>query len=432
MPGAKHFVGLLALAAALITAASGPACGQWMDRSIELARREADRRSADVPFLFESVELSGWRFEAVRLKKWMDLVDGHRPGELDQAAKRVAGWTDRELGLAVRDFEAARSALAKERARNIERNRNLALDVLHMSLREFELQDTAPVLKRAVLLHTDLSVETLRLARRSDSTVTSRMASFHFGLAMHLVEELGAEFTGDPAVRDWFLAVAALLQNGRDAASAPTFARRAVARFPDDPDLLLLAGGVHEFAASHRVQDAEVAQSDDPDGKALRAERPRALEVAEACFARALAAAGPSPVETRVHYGRVLGERGKKGEAVEALRPATTGAAPPPLRYLAWVLTGDNQAALGHAAEADAAYREAIALFPRAPSGRFAFSAAARRRGDHQVATESLALQGGPGMGGTADPWNGYFDVGRTRDVDSLLASLRGRLAERR
>lgn len=390
-----------------------------------------DRRwpKEEPPFAFRPADASTWTFNPTRLSEWLNLVDRHRPGQRDEAVVQVGKWTDLTIANAVLDFQAARAMFVKARRRKAP-DRAFALGVLHMTETEFAEQDTRPVLKRAILLHTDLAVGGLA-STLHDTTVKVSQASFHSGLALALVEELAGEFPGDPAVHDWFLATAAALQGALEYLSSPPFLRRAVKRFPNDQDLLTLAGMAHELLASHRVQETEAAQSDTEEGRQIRGKRLAALEVAADCYARALTV-GPPAVETRVHYGRVLGERGQRAEAVDALRPAAGADSPEPLRYLALLFMADDLAALDRAQEADAAYRQAVALYPSAPSGHFAFSAAARRRNDYGLAVNALPLKGDDDNGPTIDPWNAYFEIDLTRDAASLLAALRGQLARRR
>jgi tetratricopeptide (TPR) repeat protein len=217
----------------------------------------------------------------------------------------------------------------------------------------------------------------------------------------------------------------AFLHWQRDVSSAPPFVRRAVARVPGDEELLTLAGGVHEFLASPRVQNSDWAESVRERGLPLRKPHEYLVQ-AERSYEEVLRSS-PSLTEVRVHLGRVLGELNRLDEAAVELTEATRNAGSNEMHYLAWLFLGDTQAALHRAAEAEAAYSRAIALFPAAPSAHTALSLYARQRGDHRLAHEALALQTAARTNDT-DPWDDYFDVGVTKQAEALLDALRRRL----
>lgn len=389
------------------------------------------RPIADAPFAPLPPVHDGFRPD--RLESWIRAVDGHQAGQWDAEARRIAGvppvsgWAVAQVAGALTDFESVRKRLARSHS-NIAGTEfeSLLLNVLRMTPEEIFRRDPSRIVKRAILLHTDIA--TLALAAQNQTDITSRtpLPALHFAAAWALTDALGDEFREEETVRAWYVATAAFLHSQRDIGSSPRFVRRAVARFSTDADLLFLAGAVSEFVGSARVQESAWVAEVRDRGVPFPSERD-GLRQAERWYKQVLALK-PSMAEARVHYGRVLGELGKREEAVTELRQATSGRESREILYLGWLFLGDNQGALGLRPQAEAAYRRAVALFPSAPSAHVALSYQARRHGDGRGARDSLLLEPGTGATDDTDPWDGYFDAGVTKQSQALLDALRRRL----
>ena len=88
--------------------------------------------------------------------------------------------------------------------------------------------------------------------------------------------------------------------------------------FPNDAEMVFLAGCLHEFLAGPRIQ-AGIRSASLPSGTAFNVASPREeLQRAEALFRRALAIE-PELTEGRLHLGRVLGLLGRHADAAREL-----------------------------------------------------------------------------------------------------------------
>ncbi len=181
--------------------------------------------------------------------------------------------------------------------------------------------------------------------------------------------------------------------------------RDGLALFPGDAELLLTRGASHEKQA--RLTD----RSPLPD-----------LRAARDALAAAVAAA-PDHALARVHLGRVQWQLGHLDEARIALEPATRDEVPARTRYLAFVSLGQVHESAGRGAEAEAAFRAALALEPDAQAAAVALAHSLLLRGAtaeaRQIAERALARRPE-----SFDPqWN-YFG-GNAARVEELIEELR-------
>jgi thioredoxin-like negative regulator of GroEL len=259
--------------------------------------------------------------------------------------------------------------------------------------------------------------------RQNDTT----SAAFHTDLARALLDDVAPDPGRDETVRLWHIATSAWGQRHR---RYERHEERALELFPDDPQVLLLAGSLHETLASAAIQSmvraADLPREATPDVGSTAAE----LERAEELLRRALAA-DPALTEARVRLGRVLHLRGDLPaavdllqEAVEVLSPRRASRDGDRLLYYAEMFLGAATEALGHRDQARAAYARAAELYPRAPSPRLALSRLALAEHDRPGALEAVRALRPPSDDDTRpDPWLDY-DVFVGRDVDAWLAAL--------
>jgi hypothetical protein len=191
---------------------------------------------------------------------------------------------------------------------------------------------------------------------------------------------------GDGMINLWYRATAAWMQ--RDLQYNPAHLRRARELFPNDSVIAFLSGTNAETYASPAIQAARQTAVL-PTGVVLEiGSEAEELKSAEAFLARAVKADSAFR-EARLHLGHVLLARSKAREAADELTAALESPEPL-LRYYSAMFLGAAEEALGHGDAAQAAYRQAKAVFPRAQSPSLALSALALRRGDRTGATQSI------------------------------------------
>jgi tetratricopeptide (TPR) repeat protein len=228
----------------------------------------------------------------------------------------------------------------------------------------------------------------------------------------------------DSMVREWYRATAAWMQLRED--HAEDHLARALKIFPDDPDLLFLAGCQRETFAGAAIQ-AAVRSAVLPGGVTIGVYSPQAeLRDAEQFFRRALQVK-PDHVEARLRFGRVLGNLGKHAEAATELSRAVAELTDDEQLYFAELFLGAEQEALGNRELARVSYEQAAARYPVAQSPLIALSQLAWRTGDRNGALKAMdrvfALAGEE-RDDNDDPWWDYYVV-QARNADDLLEALR-------
>lgn len=302
--------------------------------------------------------------------------------------------------------------------------------------------------RRGALLHTDAA---LRVANRAEPLRTrdagrpdrwtihfedgrqgeTTGAAAHTDFARGLLDDVARELSGDETVRLWHIATSAWGQLHR---LYERNEKRAVELFPDDPQVLLLAGSLHETLASPEIQSMLRGARLPRDANIGVGSRSTELEEAEALLGRALDA-DPGLTEARVRLGRVLHLRGRSDRAAELLeqsadalrRSASAGRAADEgerLLYYAEMFLGAATEALGRHDRARDAYRRAAALYAHALSPRLALSRLALRDHDRRSAIEALGdLRPPPHDAVPPDPWLDY-QVFAGRHAESWLAAF--------
>ena len=343
-------------------------------------------KAPPVPFLFQRHVKPDREFKKDQLEQWLDAVAKHHPGDVDDSARQVAALGSETLADIISAFE--------------------------WNVVPFRDRDTkVEAIKRAAVLHTDIAafaIEGGRLNEDKANAVTQ--TSLHMGAAFELVEDLEREELRprkDPFILAWWRAVAALLGEHRDAGSSILFMERAVSRFPSDPDLLLMAGTLHELLASPLVQYDARAERELRDA---RGNEEGNLQSAERLYREALKSE-PALAEPRVRLGRVLAQRQSYVSALSELRSVADDATSPKLRYYRDLFLGEAEEGLNGNDAAREAYRRALALYPGAQSAWLALASLERRAGNRSGALDAVLrlLTLPTDDDARQDPWRAYY-----------------------
>ena len=411
-----------------------------------------------------------------RLEAWLESIEAHEPGTADAHALMVRLWSPPLLAELAADVATlvrlvgdpgypvlwlvdpsrpGRPRRAPYTTGDETRLRSLAREaagrcataVLGDTLRRpTELERRCArnrLLKRGALLHTDAAVRfrgelsptqgrsgALRLrVRFSDGQQLAREdAPGHWELAQALLDNVAPTPREDEAVRLWYLATCAYGQYHERHTRQED---RAVELFPEDAQVLFLAGSVHENFASPRMQ-LLASSMRLPWGTAHGIESERSeLRKAEALFRRALQA-DPALVEARIRLGRVLHLLGRHEQALRLLQQAAAarssaaaeGDEEELLLYFAEMFQGAAAEAVGRQDLARASYRRAAEVFPGAPAPHLAQSQLALRNGDRGAALDAARRAMRPRAGQDRDdPWWRYH-VLQGRRVDDWFERL--------
>jgi tetratricopeptide (TPR) repeat protein len=305
-----------------------------------------------------------------------------------------------------------------------------------LSLEERLARNRNHILKRGAILHGDLAAEQIRGVRLRTDTAHSdlqqltlslsdgRQSGFgvkvgHWEMARLLLDKVVPHPGQDEFVRRWYIASAEYLQALGQL--MPEHFARGLRVFPEDADLLFLAGCLHEALAEPRVQDA-VQNSVLPTDVTFEVASKRAeLKEAESFFRKALKVQ-PDHLEAGLHLGRVLGLRGEHSEAATLLLRAVADAKEPLLQYYAHLFLGAEVEALGDRIQARDLYTRAAMLYPQAQSPKLALSLMSWHDGNHAGALGAMAsVLAVPGDGRT-DPWWIYYGSQGRSATDKLTA----------
>jgi tetratricopeptide (TPR) repeat protein len=383
------------------------------------------------------------------VEQWLTAIEQHAPGAQDEALRSVTSWNRDDLS-GILFHVGALVALVRnpEAVVNFQRVRGTTNSVYTM--RELKrLQELGQrarglgdrwLLVRGVLLHTDAAVlgggEEGRSGRRANmwsarvfvqtndgQQTGSHELAGHLEAARALLSHLPTKPSPDELIRRWYRATTAYLQ--REVQLDQSHIEAALFLFPKDPELLLLAGALHETFAGAPMQQV-VESSALPFGMTLGIESSKKeLRRAEELFRRTLKI-DAQHIESRVRLGNVLGQLGRhKDAAVELQQTLKAANADPELAYFARMFFAREAEQLGQIAQARASYEHAVRLYPRAQSPLLALSQLALRTGDNSASQSLLqrvfSSSGAPNQG---DPrWRYPSYAGRA--ADRLLAEAR-------
>jgi hypothetical protein len=225
----------------------------------------------------------------------------------------------------------------------------------------------------------------------------------------------------------WFRTISALCQQRGELGLEEDTTSWGLHLFPDDPDLLLARGTVHQAYADGRVQRfvkghrATAQRALAMDVTKISPGRPALppgpqdaaaeLALAEADFRRALALA-PDLREARVRLAHVLTDRGGDAEAATLARDAIDHGLPAFFEVYASLILGRSSARLGRLGEARLAFARAAELAPDAQTPRIGLAQVALAEGKPASALAELTPVSAPDrVTQPDDEWLSYFRV---------------------
>jgi tetratricopeptide (TPR) repeat protein len=354
---------------------------------------------------------------------WLDAVNGHAPGQQDDAVARVAPWSRGELESMLATLSGQTAA---DRLRIIERALVLHVDVaiLHRTPDGYRLPSGA---------------NTLRVVR-DGRDVGQTAGTVQWEFARRLVDRAPQGNDRRRVGRRFYHATAALLQLWGEYPELTTHLTAGRRFLGDDPVLLLYEGTLRQAYAGPKVQRFFDEQRRSPEwqpklpvgNKASLRDLPTlptalpsvggSRTQAEQAFRRALAI-DPTQTESRVRLAHVLGDAGRHDEAAAALAHVQVDHLPPFLDYYASIVTGREARTRGQPEVARAAFERAATIYPNAPAPRYGLSELALARGDR---VESLAhLQRGAAASrvDADEPWR-WLDRAHDPSAETLIAEL--------
>ena len=284
-----------------------------------------------------------------------------------------------------------------------------------------------PLMARAaVMLHTDR-----RFRDREDlpGSEEERCASAHADLASHAAELLMRDPAGTAFVRRFYLAT--VLKDQWDGCfdEARQWIDKALRLFPDDADLLLASGTLHESVGA--LTPRQAARLPPAGSRARRAhmagvsDRVHSLAQARLAFEKALAVDAQRH-EARVRLGRVAWRQRRPAEAVTAFETVLASGAAPPLKHLAHLFLGRVHEDAGRHEQAARAYRSALDLQRTSQGAALGLAHVLRQAGDTGTARDlvdsTLAVAGQRQF--PQSIWE--YPFGRARTSSDLLDALRG------
>jgi tetratricopeptide (TPR) repeat protein len=384
-----------------------------------------------------------------------EMLQGAK-GEHEMDALSLATTASREVGVLV--------------------TRQLKLDELMSGAERYRAFDTASVQAASASLASDLQttvryiednrdrlgVEGTALEGFSDKILAALVlletevafrggydAPVRLGCARRLLNATEASRLPPRFAERWYVAVAGHLQGDLFLIDTMQHVEEAARRFPDDADVLVVAGMFYELlappsfelpardaqgrfssaitmttgASSSRAPSAGTVNVTPPadDGyETLVTAKKTGFSLAEDFYRRALAVDAGN-AEAHLRLGRVLSLTSRPDAALAEWRLAASSTAPR-LRYLASIFEGIVHEAAGQMDAALASYQEAVRECPSCLSGGIALSHAQRRTG--AVATAEQTLDAAMAREAFEDfLWD--YPLGALWQRDVLLAQLR-------
>lgn len=355
----------------------------------------------------------------LRLEELVSAADRYRAGDTSKTFLALSRWLPSDFDPPVRYIEENRDRL---------RIQATALaDVDHRTLAAL------------CLLQTDIAVQV-----REDT-------SARLSLARRLLAVADASRLPPRFVQRWYSNVATRLLGESRLLDAMQHLDDAVRRFPNDAEILVVAGvfcellpplsfELPERSRGGRVQNLQSQyrvpisggtinagsppSSNDEDAyDRLVAARKAGYARAEEFYRRALAVEAGN-AEAHLRLGRVLALTSRPDLGLAELRLAASSDAPR-IRYLASMFEGAVHEGSARLEEALASYQQAVRACPNCLSGGIALSHAQRRTGAPEVAVQTL--DAATNREAFPDYWWDY-PLGAFRQCDVLMVQLRGSL----
>jgi hypothetical protein len=276
-------------------------------------------------------------------------------------------------------------------------------------------------LAAAAMLHTDVSLRLVKMARQPDAVAHIDAATTLLRAAV----DRGSEQT--PFARRWRETVPGLLHAFGAPEIASNLSTNGMTWLPGSEEQLR-AMAAFEMGVTAEIQAAVAGPLSGPQPKRTTVVPPdarRELRVAARHFEVALAA-DPACVEAALHLGRVTLLDGRDAEAERWLRVASA-AHSVPVRYLAMMFLGvmaERQARYDDAAKH---YRAALDIFRWGQAAPLALSHVLMRAGREQEARDTLAVHFTTTGGRTVEPFWTYLANPATHlgpSLDQLRAEV--------
>lgn len=282
--------------------------------------------------------------------------------------------------------------------------------------RQTHIIDTYPYVAAAVL-HTERGME-------DDADGRLEAGNRHFGFARDWLRLALPD--GDPAFRQWYLAVGAHLLELLQVEAADRLLVEGTKALPADARLWQTSGMAAEMTA-HFTREADHVSSHSQRSLSERIATAAGIrgsfQAAEKRYRQALAL-DPTLFEARIHLGRVLTRLERPADAVAELETAIGQASDPAETYLVHLLAGRAEEGRGRLEEAAAHHRKATAALPGAEAGWVALAHVLDRLGERGPATAAVARVVGADSEYEIDPYRAYH-VGPRGGPKAALAALK-------
>jgi tetratricopeptide (TPR) repeat protein len=406
-----------------------------------------------------------------RLRQWLEAVEQHELGEIDEPLLRVASWDRNTLWLVWMDVGSVVSLVREPNIHVFSTPRESepfsgifrVLQPSRMPMRVIpygredvrRLQAIAKdvkdrggedrVLKRGAVLHADIAMVG---AQQSDPDPTRRPysstimllladgqqaglddAGVQWEMGRRLLDKvrpkrtrkLGPDPGADETVRRWYLAVNGYMQATEQ--MDPWHVERSVQLFPRDPEVLFFAACGREWFSGPQVQNTLQSTTLARDLFTMIGSEEDELRKAERLFRESLEH-DPSMTEARIRLARVLSRRARHQEAIAELRRATTETRNRLLLYYGNMFLGADAVALGLVDEARQAYARAADLYPLAQSPPLAIgnlAAGLGNRAEALSAIQPVLDRDEPQL--ADDPWWSYY-TSQTRALEGIVTAL--------
>ena len=364
----------------------------------------------------------------LQLERLMAAAGQYRSGNLTDAVRALSGMPVTYLGAPVRYIEENRDRLGVQGA----------------SLADVNDKTLAAL----VLLETEIAFQD-----RSD-------AAARLEFTRRLLRVVDAARLPQRFVERWYMAVAGHLQGEFLLMETMLHVEDAVRRFPNDADILAVAGMFYEMVAlasvelptraeARRTETVQMTSGDasrssggahgagaspligasptsDARYEQLAAAKKSGLSRAEECYRRTLAVDG-GHAEAHLRLGRVLSLTARPDVALAELRIAG-GDRDPRVHYLASMFEGAVQEGATRLDAAVTCYLEALRTCPNCLSAGVALSHAQWQSSGPELATRTLDAATGRDAKAAFDDYWWDYPLGALWQRDALLRDLRGGL----
>ena len=302
----------------------------------------------------------------------------------------LAGYSELIEQYRAGDVRAAIGALSRLSALEVRSVARAAEDYRKQALTDDEL-------RTAALFHTDVAIASGREAT-------------HFDTAREYLQRVGDTSLRRRWEQLWFLAISEHIATAPAAWTAFPLVEKALQSFPQDLDMALAAGMVHEAMGAKGTEGR--------------------LEGAEALY-RSILEKEPDHGEARVRLGRVLQLQGRTAEALRELESGLGQTSERTLKLVALLLLGELHDGTADTVKAIDSYRAAVETNPECQAAAIALSRALLRAGNARASDQVILefLRHAGSRSEAPDLWLRYIG-GNAERVESRLAGLRQEISK--